>query len=257
MEKSIAFVWFFTIAGLRRYCCFLLYLLAINNSFITTATASGEKATSPFFAIGSAFKNLRAKESDASAAFGDDNGRRRGDSTVSYFDESDFKAKAEGNHLEVYVQFIAELGLPSLKQIAFDDPGAEAYRFMLMPAFSSTIIVQVIKRQDGAAVFDAYEVGKDGSSLNRTVPFRIKDGHLRLDVKDGKFRKFARLLEEGGFWELYNFGWGVGLDTKTWVIEGSRGGEHHFFSSSDPVPAKIRQAIFYAHEGIFDIPIKR
>jgi len=176
---------------------------------------------------------------------------------VTYFPKLYYESEVEGKYLGVYRSFIVQLQLPSFLEISLTDENVEGYRFMLMPAFSSTIIIQVIKEPDNLVIADAYEVARDSSSFGRTVPFRLRDGHIRLTVKESKFIKFSNFLDEGGFWELYHFGWGSGLDTSTWVIEGVKDGQHHFFSSSDPVLKKIEQAIRYMHENVMNIPFER
>lgn len=176
---------------------------------------------------------------------------------IIYFPEGDYQCRADGNFLKTYENLVTELNLPSLWKISLMDSDTEAYRFMLMPAFSSTIIVQIIKAPDRSISADIFEVGEDGSSLKRKVPFRVRGAHAQITLTGKKFNQFTNLLSEGGFWELYHFGWGSGFDTWVWVIEGIKDGQHHFFSSSDPVPKKIREAVRYMHEDVMGVPFEQ
>jgi hypothetical protein len=138
---------------------------------------------------------------------------------------------AEGNFLKSYAADLRRLDLEPLDT----EQATERYRFEIVPAFSKTVLIDLQVLPDGSANATAYEIPWDSEpdSALRTV-----NKHL----SSRQTKTFQRLLIQGEFWTRYHFGWGPGLDTWGWVLEGARGTDYNVFSTSDPAPKYIEAA---------------
>lgn len=163
---------------------------------------------------------------------------------VVYFPVDVERIDAEGNHLGIYRNKLEELQLPSfLKLASRGEDKVEAYRLMVVDAYGSVIIVQIVNHHGSTLEVDAFQNGKTGGGWRNCSVVSSQDmPNLFVNMR---FKKLSKMLNNAGFWEAYYFGWGIGLDTQIIAIEGIKEAQHHFFTTSDPVSDIMSKAVDY------------
>ena len=132
-----------------------------------------------------------------------------------------------------YSQFLKAMREPSLYELAQQNSGDEAYRFLWLREFDRPVIIRFVVKPNGTGWF--YRRVESGTGIS--APGRTIDRGMSWSWKS-RTASFLNTIETTGFWNLPSFSEDNANSLAScrahWVLEGVRNGQYHVVDRCSP-----------------------